>query len=62
MPLIVKQFPVTFSSFDLSISLSTLLSNTFSLRPCCNMRGEVSKPYKTAEKTVGPHFGIYIVT
>jgi len=44
--------PVTLSSLDLNIILSSLLSNTLSLRSFLNLSDQVSHPYKTTSKSV----------
>ena len=44
--------PVTSSLLDPNTLLSTLLSNTFSLRSSLNVSDQVSHPYKTTDKIV----------
>ena len=55
-------FSVTSSILGTNILLSTLLSNTLSLRPSLNMSDQVSHPYKPAFKIIVPFFlHLYIV-
>jgi hypothetical protein len=52
--------PVTTSLLGLSNPLSTLFSNTLSLRSSLNVRDQVSHPYKTTGKTIVLYILIFI--
>jgi hypothetical protein len=59
MKLLVMQFsPFTSSLFGPNIPLSTLFSNTLSLRSSLNVRDQVSHPYRTTGKIIV----LYILT
>jgi hypothetical protein len=46
------QSPVTSFLFGPNIILSTLFSNTLSLCSSCNVRDQVSHPYRTTDKII----------
>ena len=45
-------FPVTLSLLSHTILLSTLFSNILTLRPSFNVKGRVSRPYKSTRKII----------
>ena len=52
--------PVTSSLLGPNILLSTLFSNTLSLRSSLNVSDEVSHPYKTTDKIIFPYILIFV--
>ena len=52
--------PVTSSLLGSIILLSTLFSNTLSLRSSLNVSDQVSHPYKTRDKIIFPYILIFV--